>query len=130
MVEDATFSSARLVFLDLIGGIAGDMFAAAMCDLEPQLEQECMDTISRIWGLPSDVQAKFHNYQSDTNFGKQFSVQRIPDDKHSHPHVGFRDVLDILNKSGLGKRTIDHAGGIFEHLARITQAHELLFADE
>jgi uncharacterized protein (TIGR00299 family) protein len=118
MVERSTSSRTRLVFLDLIGGIAGDMFAAAMCDLEPQLEQECLDTISRIWGLPPDVQAKFRSYQSGTNFGKQFSVQRMPSDKHSHQHVGFRDVLDILNNSGLGKRGTDRASDIFEHLAR------------
>ncbi len=120
MVDERASDQARAIYLDMIGGIAGDMFVAALCDLDPELEQRCKETIHQIAELPPDVRAEFHNYKSDSSFGKQFTVHRSAPshDGHQSSHVGFVDAMRIVRRSNISGTVCDRAGDIFEHLAR------------
>lgn len=108
------------IYLDMIGGIAGDMFIAAMCDLQPELERRCLETVGRIAELPSDIKVEILDHKPGDNFGKQFHVRRGAQDEsqHEHQHVGYVDALRIVRNSDISQTARDRAEDIFEHLAR------------
>jgi len=74
-------SSTLHIHLDAIGGIAGDMFLAAVVDAFPDLEPAILAS-QRAAGLPADVQCRFLAHRDDILAGRRFEV----DDPHEHAH--------------------------------------------
>jgi len=69
------------IHLDAIGGIAGDMFLAAVVDAFPDLEPAILEA-QRAAGLPADVHCRFLAHRDDILTGRRFEV----DDPHEHAH--------------------------------------------
>ena len=130
--------------LDPIGGLAGDMFVAALLDFRPDLEPGVADALAKV-ALLSGVSATLLRHEDGALVGKRFRVERDdrgdrggplsnPDRASSghhaphetpghdqthgaHAHVAWRDIRAALTASSLGGRTIRHAIGIFTALA-------------
>lgn len=69
------------IHLDAIGGVAGDMFLAAVVDAFPELEHTIL-AAQRAAGLPAEVNCRFLAHRDDILTGRRFEV----DDPHEHAH--------------------------------------------
>jgi len=116
------------IHLDAIGGIAGDMFVAAMIDARPEHEHDVAAALSRLPGL-AGVTADLAEINDGILTGRRFVVERDhrhdpgdPDahpshDHASHDHTTFSDIRQMLSSSMLAEPVRDHAIAIFALLA-------------
>lgn len=135
------------IHLDPVGGIAGDMFVAALLDLRPDLNAGLQMAL-KLCPLIENVECKLLPHHDGVLTGSRFTVHHAEheadhahdDDHHDHhhdhhghdhhrhaehghghaghhDHVAWRDIRDALNRSALDGETIRHATGIFEKLA-------------
>jgi uncharacterized protein (TIGR00299 family) protein len=126
----------RHIHIDPIGGIAGDMFAAALLDAWPALADGLVDDLRKA-GLASDVAVRVEKVVGEVLAGSRFVVDdpreklgaRPPGhavlvraDLEDHAHVPFREVRGRIATSGLHARVIERAQDIFLHLARAEAA--------
>lgn len=110
------------VHLDAIGGVAGDMFLAAMLDARPDLADGALKAI-RAAGLPKGWTAEAVEHAADGLTGRRFHV--LPPAHgvfHHHPHehhhhVAFRDIRAMIEKSALDGGVKARAIAIFRLLA-------------
>jgi uncharacterized protein (TIGR00299 family) protein len=104
--------------LDLVGGIAGDMFVAAILDLQPDLEAGLMTALSYAPMLEG-VSCRTVSHDDGILTGRRFLVERSgPDTTHGHHHhTAWRDIRAALSASSLDADTTRHAIGIFSLLA-------------
>jgi len=131
--------------LDPVGGIAGDMFVAAILDVRPDLETGLRETLSRC-PLIEDVSVAVVKHNDGVLTGLRFLVDRIQkepapaehrhvhehhhhgdddhhhrceshDHHHVHGHVAWRDIRSALENAQLDAAVIRHAIGIFALLA-------------
>ncbi len=82
--------------LDPVGGIAGDMFAAAMLDLRPELEAPLRAALA-LCPLIEDVRVRLVTHNDGVLTGRRFIVERPPS------HAG----------EGIGRH--DHEGRVHHH---------------
>lgn len=110
------------VHLDAIGGVAGDMFLAAMLDARPDLVDGALRAI-RAAGLPKGWTAETVEHTADGLVGRRFHVvspgHGVP---HHHPHdhhhhVAFRDIRAMIEKSALDAAVKARSIAIFRLLA-------------
>lgn len=110
------------VHLDAIGGVAGDMFLAALLDARPDLADGAIKAI-RAAGLPKGWTAEAVDHHADGLAGRRFHV--LPPAhgvSHHHPHdhhhhVAFRDIRGMIAKSRLDEGVKARAIAIFRLLA-------------
>jgi uncharacterized protein (TIGR00299 family) protein len=116
------------IHLDAVGGVAGDMFLAAMADAFPDLVPVIL-AAQREAGLPDDVRCRFAEHHDDILTGKRFLV----DDPHAHAHhhahahglehhhdeTPFARIREKLLASALDPQVKQHAVGIFSLLAQV-----------
>ncbi len=125
------------IHLDAVGGIAGDMFAASLCDGLPCLIPAMNQAIEAV--RPAGVGTKLEEFTDGTLIGKKFIVSQSSesagdhdhhhahnhnghDHTHHHHHRHWRDIRTMLEQSGLPPETRDNAIGIFSHLAKAEAA--------
>jgi len=110
------------VHLDAIGGVAGDMFLAALLDARPDLADGAIKAI-RAAGLPKGWTAEAVDHHADGLAGRRFHVvspgHGVP---HHHPHdhhhhVAFRDIRAMIERSALDGAVKARAIAIFRLLA-------------
>ena len=91
-VSEGSASSARLArfHLDPVGGIAGDMFAAALLDARPELADGLRPTALAGLGLPPSVDFAVDPHRDAALAGVRFKVT-APEDE-GHDHVRLADV--------------------------------------
>jgi len=109
------------IHLDAVGGVAGDMFIAAMLDAFPDLRDGMLAAI-RAAGLPADVHVGFAEHQDHALTGLRFRViepraAELMVAAHHHPHTPFADIRAHLQASALMPAVRAHAIGIFSVLA-------------
>lgn len=109
------------IHLDAIGGVAGDMFIAAMLDAFPDLREGMLASI-RAAGLPPEVHVGFAEHQDHALTGLRFRViePRAAEAlvaAHHHPHTPFADIRAHLQASALAPAVRERAIGIFTALA-------------
>jgi uncharacterized protein (TIGR00299 family) protein len=132
--------------LDPIGGIAGDMFVAALLDFRPDLEEGLARALS-LCPLLDKVEFASNSHNDGVLTGRRFVVSRNgrraeehveaehhhrdqsdhghPDHDHHHDghdhvhhdHTDWRFIREALTHSALDRETVKHAVGIFSHLA-------------
>lgn len=100
--------------LDTLGGIAGDMFLAAMLDARPDLVDGTLAAIDAA-GPPARCRVSVHEHRDHTFRGKRFSVEAAGD-RHTG-HVHYADIVRDLRKAPLSGAVRDRALGIFLLLA-------------
>jgi len=127
------------IHLDPVGGIAGDMFVAALLDLRPDLNAGLQAALKRC-PLIEDVECELVAHHDGVLTGRRFKVHHAehgadhPHDHHQHHdhhppaahhhaheghhhHIAWRDIREALNHSALDGETVRHATGIFAKLA-------------
>jgi uncharacterized protein (TIGR00299 family) protein len=112
------------VHLDAIGGVAGDMFLAALLDARPDLTGGVLKAI-RAAGLPKGWTAEAVDHLADGLSGRRFHVLppahgvRHHDHPHEphHHHVAFRDIRAMIVRSALDEGVKARAVAVFRLLA-------------
>jgi pyridinium-3,5-bisthiocarboxylic acid mononucleotide nickel chelatase len=105
------------IHLDPVGGIAGDMFIAAMLHAFPKLEAAMVDAI-RAGGLPKEVGMQVQPFQDFALIGLRFVIDEAAATS-DHDHTGFAEISKRLSDSALAPTVRDRAVAIFTLLAEV-----------
>ena len=103
------------IHLDLIGGIAGDMFVAAMLDYAPTLALE-LDQQIVLAGFPELVELRSQGFNDGILSGQQFIVTAA-EDAHGHAHRHHQDIQRMIRDSALTNPVKDISLAVFQLLA-------------
>jgi uncharacterized protein (TIGR00299 family) protein len=116
------------IHLDAVGGVAGDMFLAAMADAFPHLVPVVL-AAQRAAGLPDQVHCRFVPHNDDILTGKRFLVDDPHEREHRHAHAHalehhhdetpFAQLRARLSASGLDAQVKQHSIAIFSLLAQV-----------
>ena len=106
------------IHIDAVGGLAGDMFVAALLDFNPQLWPLCKAELKSL-KLPSHIKVSLVDYNDAVFCGKKFSVEGLEGEKSAsgHNHICWKDLKRNLEGSGLKKTVRSIAIDIFTLLA-------------
>ena len=115
-VSEGSAAPARLprFHLDPVGGIAGDMFAAAVLDARPELADGLWAALAAL-GLPPSVDIAVDPYGDTALTGMRFRVT-APEDE-GHGHVRLADVRTRLKAARIKPAVRKRALTIFTLLA-------------
>ena len=104
--------------LDALGGIAGDMFIAAVLDARPDLAQGTLDAI-RAAGIPQSWQLGLADHHDHVLHGKRFNVVEPHASVKSHTdHTTYSTIVQRLGAAPLDAGVRRRALAIFEVLAQ------------
>ncbi len=107
--------------LDPLGGIAGDMFAAAMLDCHREWRGELSGAI-RDSGLSAELSVEAIEHNDGVLSGHRFAVhephRRHHGDPHHRDHRHWRDIRALLRDSALDAAVKQRAIAVFELLAK------------
>lgn len=101
------------IHLDPVGGVAGDMFAAALLDAWPEHAGPLRAALARL-DLPPGVVASAERFDDGILAGRRFLVS--PPERDAH-HRAFRDIRAMLLGSALEPAVARRAVAIFAVLA-------------
>lgn len=114
--------------LDALGGVAGDMFAAAVLDAFPQFEAITFAAVQRV--APVSCELVVHN--DGVLRGRRFTVthEQIGTSSGRHHHRHWSDIRSHLLAIELASAIRDHAISIFTHLAEAeAEVHGIAVGD-
>lgn len=126
------------IYLEPVGGVAGDMFIAAVLDAFPELQPGLLDAV-RAAGVPQCFDVSTTEHRDHALTGLRFLVQPADNqeaeaDGDGHrSHATFAEVRDMLESALVDSEVRSHAIGIFELLAEAearvhgTSAEEVSF---
>ena len=100
--------------LDPVGGVAGDMFAAAMLDCHPEWQSELGRAFTAA-GFDGELQIAAQAYSDSILTGHRFEV-RVPQHRVPHHHA-WRDIRALIQTSALSESVRERAVSIFSLLA-------------
>lgn len=116
------------IHLDAVGGVAGDMFIAALCSTFPELRTALPAALQRA-GLPPEVQCRLIDHRDEALTGLRFQVHDPHAEAHRHAHAhgldhehderAFADIRARLLASGLAPAIKQRAVAIFTLLAEV-----------
>jgi len=101
------------VHLDPVGGVAGDMFAAALLDAFPEHAGGLATDLARA-GLDAIATVEVVSHDDGTLTGSRFLVHTPHE---HHPHRAFAEIRTLLADAGLDSAVRDRALAIFGVLA-------------
>ena len=107
----------RHVHLDPVGGMAGDMFIAAVLDAFSELTAGAIEAAERV----AHVKCALLPHKDHVLAGARFRVEDRQSRGHehaSHVHARWADIRARIEASGLEAAVKAHAVGIFTALAR------------
>jgi uncharacterized protein (TIGR00299 family) protein len=107
--------------LDAVGGVAGDMFVAAMLDALPDLRDRVLADAAAV--LPKGAGQPV--LEPGTSAGLhclRFGLSEPPRHDHAHPHAAFRDMVARIEAAPLAQGTAAHATAILRLLAEVEAA--------
>lgn len=107
----------RHLHLDPVGGIAGDMFAASLLHLAPELQDEAIALALSL--MPGQAEVGIEHGPFGGFAGLRLNVKCA----HQHHHRHLRDVVGIIDASPhMPDEAADIARSIFTHLAEAEAA--------
>ena len=101
------------IHLNPVGGIAGDMFVAAVLDLFPEFEEVMLQTLSRLPSL-NNVKIGLERHSDSVLTGSRFSVDAPVANHHC---AQYTDLDKNIVNSGLSSGAVETARAILEILA-------------
>jgi uncharacterized protein (TIGR00299 family) protein len=105
------------IHLDPVGGIAGDMFVAALLDAFPDQVNGVINAV-RLAGLDHDFVTRVLDFDDAVMVGKKFDVRRqLSGHGHHHDHTHWVELREQLSASQLPDGVKRHVLGIFGGLA-------------
>jgi uncharacterized protein (TIGR00299 family) protein len=105
------------IHLDAVGGIAGDMFIAAVLDAFPDLRDGMLAAI-RASGLPADINLNIEDHADHALTGLRFMVEEAHHlHAPEHKHTLFREIRKMLERAPLDTDVRANAIGIFTRVA-------------
>jgi pyridinium-3,5-bisthiocarboxylic acid mononucleotide nickel chelatase len=117
------------IHLDPIGGVAGDMFVAAVLNANPELTPGFLKTMYGL-GLPEWVNCRIETANDGVLAGSRFVVEcqaqpsihhhqhaHDSDGSHDHHHRRWSDIRKLIEQANLSSTAKQHALGIFGLLA-------------
>jgi len=115
----------RHIHLDPVGGLAGDMFVAALLDAFPALAEGAVAAAESL----APVRCRLVSHRDHALAGRRFKVHEIHARDH-HTHVHWREIRDRISQSALAPSVKHRAIGIFAGLAEAeAQVHGVAPAD-
>jgi len=102
----------RTLFIDPIGGIAGDMLAGALIEVGADLAE--MQAALITLGIPN-VQVRTESVHRGPFVATHFQVETQPED---HPHRTWADIQKMISSCGLSDGIKRRALAIFERIAQ------------
>ena len=139
MSSDLHTNAVTAIHLDAVGGIAGDMFVASLCDGLPCLipaVNQAIDTVR-----PAGVETQLEEFTDGILIGKKFVVTQFSrtarehehehehhhhshngDQGNSHNHRHWHDIRSMIEHFELPPDTRANAIAIFSHLAEAEAA--------
>ncbi|MGD9536078.1 MAG: LarC family nickel insertion protein [Alphaproteobacteria bacterium] len=100
------------IHFDPVGGVAGDMIAAALLDAFPEHAGQVVDAVAEITG--GEARAQLVAFRDHTLAGHRFEVL-VP--RAPHEHISLAEIEARLAASALPSAVKDRAGAIFSRLA-------------
>ncbi|HKY00037.1 MAG TPA: LarC family nickel insertion protein [Steroidobacteraceae bacterium] len=105
---------------DILGGVAGDMFIAALADAWPEHGDGMLAAV-RAAGLPADWELGIAAHRDHVLGGKRFQVIEPRSHAHGHSehegHTSHRAIVTMLRTSSLPPAVVERAIAIFGLLA-------------
>lgn len=98
---------------DPVGGVAGDMFAAAMLDTFPKLLTPCLDDLQAS-GVLEHVDINLEPGKSQSLAVQRFTVRLKSESVPATSH--YKDIVAMLNNSQLDKQVLSRALALFHLL--------------
>lgn len=119
------------VHLDAVGGIAGDMFSAALLDVRPDLWLACERAIAAV-GLADGTRVSLAGHHDSMLTGSRFVVETAPQGRSviDRPHIRWRDIRDRIASACFDKGVQAVALSIFRTLAEAEGAVHGVDADD
>lgn len=112
--------SAIHIHLDALGGLAGDMFLAALLNARPECAPIAFEAM-RAAGLPEVWRVGLRKHDDGRLTGHRMLIEP-PAEGPARPTGVFREIRERLVAAPLGVAVRDHAIGIFTHLAEAEAA--------
>jgi len=110
------------IHIEAIGGMAGDMFVAAMLDAFPQLAARVFADLEKV--LPKEAgRPELSEGRSGAIRARRFGLlpsasAHCSGGNSHHRHGSFRDLIARINGASLSEGTAAQASAILTHLAR------------
>jgi uncharacterized protein (TIGR00299 family) protein len=116
-----------LIHLDPVGGVAGDMFVAALLDAWPELQGGLREAL-RAAQLPESVAIGVLSHKDHALSGTRFQVEDRAGTRHTH--TPFRVIRERISGSALASGVAERALDIFALLAEAEASVHAMPVDE
>ena len=93
--------------LNPLGGLAGDMFCAALLHARPDLLDQVQAAVSAL-DMPLPVRLELREVDGQID-GRRFMVSPAEAPSTHHHHTAFRDIIDFTNKAAAEKVKTDRS---------------------
>jgi uncharacterized protein (TIGR00299 family) protein len=111
------------IHLDIVGGIAGDMFIAAMLDTFDDLQLETLKAVATVLPEEAGMAVLFQGVNAGIS-GLRFNLKAPDKEKaahhheHTHHHTTYQYLCEFLNKSSLDLEVIQTAIDLLTIIAK------------